>query len=199
MLFISSSALPQEAFEGMVKFKISDDSQSMDMNYFVKDGKIKVDVEGEKNSSIIFDNKKQSMLIVMPEEKMYMDMPFKTDASVESDEQKGEFKKTGEKNHTPGYTCEKWIYKDEENEVESWLTKELGSFVFFSNPMEKKEKTAWESKFESEGFFPLLLIAKDDNGKVQTNMEVTSVEKRSLSNDMFTPPADYQKISIPGM
>jgi hypothetical protein len=199
VLLFSVSALSQEAFEGKVKFRINDDSQSMDMNYFVKDGKIKVDVEGESNSSIIFNSQSQSMLIVMPEEKMYMDMPIKPDVSANRNDQKGDFKKTNEKKDILGYSTEKWVYKDDENEVESWLTKELGSFVFFSNAMEKREKTAWEKKFESEGYFPLLMVVKDNKGKVTSSMEVISVEKQSLSSDMFSPPAGYQKISIPGM
>jgi hypothetical protein len=199
VLILSASVLPQDVFEGKVKFNINSDGQSTDMTYFIKDGKIKIDVEAESKSSIIYDTKKQTMLIIMPEQKMYMDMPVTPAEESEADEKKGEFKKTGEKKDILGYASEKWVYKDEENNIESWLTKEIGSFVFFSNPMEKSEKTDWQTKLHAEGYFPLLMIVKDDKGKVTTNMEVISVEKQSLSSDMFTPPAGYQKISIPGM
>jgi hypothetical protein len=192
--------LSAQVFEGKVVYKMIQDDETINMNYFVKEGKIKIDVQGENEGSMIFDSKDNTMLIMMPAQKMYMQMNMNMNSEEieNAKEKENKFRKTGEKKEILGYTCEKWIYKDDESEVESWLTKELGSFIFLSNP-QQGSKPAWQSRMESQGYFPIMVITKDDNGKITSHMEVTSVEKQSLSNDMFVPPSDYQKISIPGM
>jgi len=203
--FITSSAFPQNQFEGRVEYKMTsgDDDESTQMSYFVKEGKMKIDVKGDEegSGSMIFDSKKQKMLILMPEEKMYMEMSMQMMAgdTEEEDAKDFEFRKTGEKKEILGYTCEKWVYKDEDNQVDSWLTDELGSFIFFSGPMESSKKARWQSELESDGYFPMELIVKDLSGNVDSKMIVTAVEKKSLDSSMFEAPAGYQKLQMPGM
>ncbi len=202
VFLFSSALLSQQLFEGKVVYKMAGDEGEAEMTYFVKEGKMRIEVAGEGGGSMIFDSKNKTMLVMMPDEKMYMEMPMKMGEMMdeESDDAVGDFKKTGQKKEILGYACEKWIYKDDESEVESWVTKELGTFVFFSDPMEKgKNSSIWQSQLESEGFFPMELIVKDNSGDVESTMVVTSVEKKSLDDDMFMPPDDYQKLEMPGM
>jgi len=201
LCLISTVTFPQNAFEGKVEYKMTNDDETTSMTYFVKDENIKIDVAGEEKASMIFNIKDNTMLMIMPEEKMYMEMKFDAaaDKMDEMKEKENNYKKTGEKKEILGYTCEKWIFKDDDGEVETWLTKELGSFMFFSDPMGgEKTKPEWQSKLESAGYFPMEFTTRDDSGDIETHMEVTSVEKKSLSSDMFKPPAGYQKFEMPG-
>jgi hypothetical protein len=38
-----------------------------------------------------------------------------------------------------------------------------------------------------------------EGGKVTTDMVVTSVEQRALADDLFTVPAGFTQMSMPGM
>lgn len=201
---IASVSFSQKPFEGRVEYKLTgDDNESTKMSYFIKEGKMKIDVAGEDegSGSMIFDTKNKKMLILMPEEKMYMEMSTQMMESKmeESDIKDSDMKRTGEKRDILGYTCEKWVYKDDDNIVESWITNELGTFMFISDPMGRKQRPRWQSELESEGFFPMEVVVKDESGEIESTMTVTAVEKKSLDKSMFEPPKGYQKFSMPGM
>jgi hypothetical protein len=203
IIFTAGISLPQEVFEGKVDYKISDGSESTILSYFVKDGKMKIDVSAEQNASMIYNSKNKTMLVIMPEQKMYMEMPIDLhkdmdgeEGSKESKEIDGEFTQTGEKKDILGYTCEKWVYSDNTNQIEAWLTQELGSFMFFTNPMEG-EVPEWQTRLEKGGYFPMDVIVKESAGGSDTRMQVIAVEKTSLNDDMFAPPAGYQKLDMP--
>lgn len=203
-LIIASVSFSQKPFEGRVEYKITgDDNESTRMSYFIKEGKMKIDVAGEEENSgsMIFDSRNKKMLILMPEEKMYMEMStsMMDSKTEESDAKDSEMKRTGQKKDILGYTCEKWVYKDDDNTVESWITNELGTFMFISDPMQGKKRPRWQSELESEGYFPMEVVVKDESGKTESTMTVTAVEKKSLDNSMFQPPKGYQKFSMPGM
>jgi len=48
------------------------------------------------------------------------------------------------------------------------------------------------------GFFPLKMEMKDEHGQVQMTMVATKIDRRSLSDDLFKPPADYTEMKMPG-
>jgi hypothetical protein len=202
MLF-TATAFSQESFEGKVGYKINSDGETTVMDYYIKDNFIKMDVgDGSEGASMVFDTKASKMIVIMPDQKMYMEMPVSLNEQMKSKEEslKGEFTQTGEKKDILGYSCEQWIYKDEENEIESWMTKELGSFVFMANPMDgASNKPEWQTKLEQGGYFPLSVTVRESIDTPATTMEVTSIEKKSLDKSMFVPPADYQKFEMPGM
>jgi hypothetical protein len=56
---------------------------------------------------------------------------------------------------------------------------------------------AFRAKFPN-GFFPLRLTVTE-GGKVTTDMVVTAIERRALADDMFTVPAGFTEMRMPGM
>ena len=70
---------------------------------------------------------------------------------------------------------------------------EAGSEQRFGDP----RAAAFRAKFPN-GFFPLRLTVTE-GGKVTTDMVVTAVEQRALADDLFTVPADFTQMSMPGM
>ncbi len=204
VIFISACIYAQDSFEGKVKIDVTNDGDTESLTYMVKDGKFRFDTGEDAEGIVILDAAGKKMLVIVDEQNMYMEIPMnkmmenmpQTAKEESSNEQ---MKKTGETREINGYTCEKWEINDESGATEAWLTKDLGGFMFMNNPMGGESKTQWQSGIEGSGLFPMLVIHRDASGNEDTRFEVKSVEKISLSSDLFTPPAGYQKMSIPMM
>jgi len=140
--------------------------------------------------------------MIMDEQKMYMEIPFdmKDMMSEETKKQEGNFMATGEKKEILGYTCEKFIYTDEDSKNEMWLTKEPGGFMFFNDPKELQgSANNWQTKLLSEGYFPMQVREMDNTGSAISTFEVQGLEKLELDNSLFTVPSGYQKFQMPNM
>jgi hypothetical protein len=196
---LSSKYYAQSNFEGEVTFKVTDDDgSSHTMNYFVKGDKIRFDTKEEgQGGQIIWDTATKQFMVVMPKQKMYMVMkaPDSKMDIPESIDKNTKFTKTGETKKILGYTAEKFLYKDNEDQGEAWLTQELGSFKLFNNPMQKDENTPqWQKDFNAAGYFPLEVT---ENGKKV--FEIIGIDKKSLDASMFEAPSDYKKMEMPMM
>ncbi len=196
---------PQKGFEGKLTMNIEAAGQKTEMNYLMKGDKIRIEVEDGEAAAMIMDSKTKTMLVVIPSQKMYMEFDYGKmidgmSGNNKNDEETGaQIKKTGETKKINGYNCEKWIIKDENSNIEAWVTTELGNFVFAQNPMGGNDGPAWQKEFEGKGFFPMQVLEKDEKGNVNSKMDVTRIEKTSLNGDLFSVPAGYHKMEIPGM
>ena len=186
----------------------------MSMDYFLKNKNIRMEMGKEAKEAIFIYSNGKSM-ILMPEQKMYMDLDNSMFAKMKemmhknNDENKDDKDfdinkyKTGKTKTILGYECEQWIFNDtedgEQDQVEAWVTDELGNFMFMENPMGSGFSPGWESSFKNKGFFPLLVITKDSEGKETSRFEATEVDKKSLSDDLFQVPSDYSEMKMPGM
>lgn len=201
--FISVNA--QDKFEGKVKFRMDSPDGNMDMTYFSNGDNVRINVEGEGvegTMSMILSGKK--MMVLMPAQQMYMEfssdfMNQKHEEEMDDSEQKikpEDFPKfkTGETKVISGYKCDQYKFTEQDEEVEVWATDELGNFFFIENPMSGEEGV--QSMFNGTGFFPLLIISKDKSGGREFKMEATSVEKMSVSSDMFSVPSGYKKFDM---
>ena len=214
VLFVASFAITsvaQTQFEGKVVMNVKSGDKGTDIDLFVKGNKTLMQMMGEEKANLIMDSKAKKMTILMPQQKMYMEMDMnmmkdisekmkKNDKSEKAEKMNGDFNKTGETKEINGYECEKWVYTDDGGDkTEAWMTKELGNFMGFSNPMMNDEASSWQKKIEGQGYFPMLAIHYDDSGDVESSMEVKSVDKKSLDESMFEIPAGYSKFNMPMM
>ena len=199
-----------QSFEGEIVMKITDKDQDkpQTIDYYVKGTKIRFDAKGERGESgaMIFDSKTSNMMIVVPSQKMYMTYNYKgafggVRDSISKAMEKGDIKMTGETKDINGYKCEKWTFKDEDGTTgEAWMTKGIKNFFFFSNPMAgNNDQPEWQKKLTNEGYFPMMVISKDADGNIDSKMEVTSIEKKSLDESLFTAPDGYKKMEMPMM
>ena len=209
LLLISVKSYSQ-SFEGEIVMKITDKDQDkpQTVDYFVKGNKIRFEAKGEEGGAgaMILDTKNYDALILMPAQKMYMTYNYKTALggvrdTINNAMEKGNVKMTGETKDINGYNCEKWTFKDEDGTTgEAWMTKGIRNFFFFSNPMGGNEdQPEWQKKLTNEGYFPMMVITKDSDGNIDSQMEVTSIEKKSLSESLFSAPAGYKKMEMPMM
>lgn len=198
---IFSFAMFAQDFEGEVQLKIESDGETANINYMMKDGKIRIDLpDQQEDAAMVMNPADNEMLIIIPSQQMYMvhQIPEYTGLEAEEDYQ-DDLNRTGETKDIRGYTAEKWIITDKDGNVtEAWVTDKLGNFMSMKNPMQAgKRKSLWESRIE--GFFPMLVITRDKSGNEKERFEVISVEQKSLDEAKFTPPAGYQKMQMPGM
>ncbi|HSP88794.1 MAG TPA: DUF4412 domain-containing protein [Ignavibacteriaceae bacterium] len=202
ILILTITTFAQTDFEGKVVMRISgeDSEESGDIDYFIKDQNLRMEMKSaEESMFILFNNADSKMYMVMPEQKMYMDfagIDFLGQGNTSDKNDDTEINKTGEYKQVNGYQCEKWIIKDNEETVEAWMTDELGNFLMMTNPM-MGTQDAWQTELQGN-YFPMKVEIIED-GEKKTAMEVLSVNEMSLNADLFSIPKDFQKLDMPSM
>ncbi len=197
LLVVTGKTYSQDQFEGKITLNVYEQGKTHPVDFIVKGDKIRLDANEEgRQAQIIMDQGAKQVMIIMPEQKMYMAMPMpdvkQTENSGSSDDN-SKLVKTGETKEILGHTAYKYVYKDEDKTGEAWMTDEIGAFKLFDNPMQKN-KPEWQKEIEDAGLFPLEV---SENGKKV--MEVTNIEKKSFDESMFEAPAGYQKMDMPTM
>jgi hypothetical protein len=208
---VSPAVVHAAAFEGTVRMKMTAGrGQSQEITLHVKNGFQRADIEAGRGHTIsmITDVAKQQVLILMPEQKMYMVQPLHTMAAAAEKMNGGDdvtFEKTGETEKILGYTCTKYVAKTKDVTSDVWATEELGRFMGLGssgNPMGRRrgqaQPPAWEKALMGKDFFPLRVVSRDSKGE-QFRMEAVAVEKAAQPDSLFTPPADYRKFDLGGM
>ncbi len=201
ILSLQINCFGQAHFQGKVDFQVTEGGKSSSLNYFVKDKKFRMESPNDKGA-FIFDASTNKMLIMMDEQKMYMEMPMDMNKMMKESTEKanGDFKATGQTKDILGYNCEKFVYQDENSKNEMWLTKELGGFMFFNDPKQMEgSANDWQTKLLTEGYFPMVVNELNNDGSVKSTFEVKSLQKMELDNSLFSPPAGYKKFSMPNM
>ena len=144
----------------------------------------------------------KTMLMIMPEQGMYMEMAipqdmFKPEENPPEKEEDFPFKKTGKTREILGYTAHEYLMEDDGEKATIWATDELGSMPFANNPMLKGWSDALRRMTGLDSFFPLETIGTE-GGKEAYRLTVTKVEKKSLPDSMFEPPEGMMKMTMPG-
>ena len=208
---LAPAVLCAAEFEGKVNFTMTPASgKSQEVHYAIKNGKIRVEMPSQHGmmGGMIIDPAKRETTMIMDQQKMYMTMAMPEAAEqAEKAQQEGTLEKTGEKEKILGYAAEKYVSTYGQTKTELWLAEGLGSFIGFSNtgsPMGGRRasatpQAAWEKALAGKSLFPLRVVSYDKSGKEAFRMEAKSVEKQSLPDSLFTPPADYQKFDMGGM
>ncbi len=195
-----SLAFAQTDFEGKVVMRISAE-HSADVDYYIKENNMRMEMKSEKGTVVIlYDQNSSKTQMIMPEQKMYMELPdmeYMKKNDVKTSDKSPNINRTGEMKEINGYNCEKWIIKNDDNEVEAWMTDGIGSFYMMSNPMSKSAQDSWQKELQGK-YFPMKVdIMK--NGEKKTSMEVVSVNKMSLNDDLFKVSKDFKKFDMPQM
>ncbi len=209
ILFLSSVTLilGQDRFEGKVTFKTDDDGKEQLITYLMKGTKFRIEPSEGKDAgggAMIFDSETQIITILMNEQKMYMEMPInnsKYTSRVEDNSEKPEyFAKTAEAKTILGNTCDRFDFKDKNKRGVAWMTKDLGPFMFMSDPKDmKNSQSDWQREIMGAGYFPLLVKEEDSPGELKTVFEVTELEAIELDDELFSVPAGFNKFTMPNM
>jgi outer membrane lipoprotein-sorting protein len=189
-----------QSFEGNITMKLTNEDGAQTLQYKIKGDKFRLDTEHEgMQTSFVLDSPAKKMYVLMTAMQMYMEMNLEEAKPTPGEQDKKPVvNRTGKSETILGYKCEQILVLQGGAETELWATKGLGKFFQFSLEGEGTG-SAWERELSSEDMFPLRIIEKDAKGKQVSKMEVTAVEKKSLSDALFKVPSNFSKMDIPMM
>jgi len=200
------------------------DKQPVEIRYAIKGNRTRFEAilsEGSAQTGVmLMDMSSGTQTTLIPQSKTYMTVNWREMAEemtkYAGKDKSGDFPKvttTGKTETVAGVTCQHWLLGDKQD-MDMCLAKGMGYFGFGGQSggvMDKLKNLALRekikaqldanpefAKFVEDGAFPLKMD-KIENGQSKTIMEVTSVERKSLDDSLFTVPADYKKMEIPGM
>jgi hypothetical protein len=214
-LLVTASAI---AFEGKVDMKLTagpKDKEDMEMSYRIKGERMRMEMSDVSSSSkkkkkkgdeavgaMIMDFKKKEMIMLIPQEKMYMVQAIpEIKESTKKKTSDVEFKATGRKEKIAGVDTDEYVGKSDGKIMEVWVTKEMGRFMGQqSGGPDAKPAAGWEVFMQKENAFPLRVITRaKEGGPEESRMETTAIDRSKQADSLFTPPADYQKFAMPAM
>ncbi|GAB1344322.1 DUF4412 domain-containing protein [Gemmatimonas sp.] len=188
-----------QAFEGSISLRMSgrtpQGSMTQQMEYLVRAGKLRVNMGGQAGGMTMIavpQEKKLYVLVAAQNAYMEMNLPETAAAVQGANVPAADVKvtRTGRMETVAGLTCEHVEVTSKTGSTDLCLTKALGRFI---NPLEgmRGAVAPWQQQIANE--FPLKVTMPD--GTVP--LEVTKVERRRLSNDLFAIPDSYTKMSMP--
>ena len=198
----SNNLLGQSQFEGKVKFKAYDEGNSQSMSYFVKGNKFRIDSpeSGMGQGYMIYNTATNIMTMVMVDQQMYMEMPVDAaEQMMDQDDEDFYFNNTGETQEINGYMCDKFEFVDEDGPGIAWMTQDLGSFFFFSDPEGNNTQSTWQQEIMAEGYFPMLVEQENSAGELMPVFEIEEIQPMPLGDDVFSVPSGFQKFDMPNM
>lgn len=197
------SAPVAHAFEGTYTMVFSQGRDKMPISIWTKDNHIRMEVQAKEAPGVmVMRGGMEKMLMIMPEQRMYMEMPTPKDmgdAAQNEAPKEGEmpFEKTGETKEILGYTAHEFVYEEGNERLVIWATEEIGSMPFARNPMMKGYADAMRKITGLSSFFPLEMTGYE-KGSEKYKMAVTKVDAKELEDSLFEPPAGYMRMSMPG-
>lgn len=218
-LLLPGALRAEAVFEGKVTMALSGDMVAKtgltSMTYSMKPGFMRMDMAtGKGFGGMIMDFNAKQMIILMPQQQMYMVRDLSQDSAVKAAAAAAngqpapnvhpDFTNTGEKTEILGYTCTKLLIKTDRSTAEIWVTDQLGTFGGMapgSNPFgggRGAPPPDWVNALKGVGFFPMRVISTEKNGKT-FKMEVTAVDKGSQPDSLFTAPPGWRKFDLGAM
>lgn len=201
LILLFSAPASAKSFEGSIDFVYESHYDTSFFTYYVKNDQVRID-KFDNNHLLV-----QSLLIHMGHEELYVLSPSKklytklerkqTDAH---DQENFIVQKTENHREVNGIDCYQWRVKNIERntEIAYWVSQ--NDFYFFEDLIKlinhtDKTYDFFEKIPESQGFFPLLAVERTLLRKEKSRIYVANITKKSISDSMFTIPADYQLIN----
>lgn len=194
---LSVTAFASGPFQGTIKFTKTIGPVTANYVYYVKGDKIRVEElseNGEVQGIMIVDTKANTVKALSPERKMFIDVPNKRPAR----ETEVYVQKTNNTKMVNGYNCTevKVSGKTDGREVTFWVADDDFDFMVpLLETLNRKDKLAtyFMNIPNLDGFFPMVGVERKTDGVELTKLQVNTVDKGDLNNDLFEIPADYAK------
>ena len=179
----------QSTFEGVLTIRVGSGNGPGSGKYWIKGAQMRVD--GGEQGTMIRDASGR-LLTLIDSQRRYMVV-----ASMNRAAQLPKFSPTGKRETIAGYPCSYYTEHDARGgqDQEVCITTALGfSGLGPNGPLAPNDERALRDQFKT-GF--MVLKSVDHNGTVIKL--VTNVQKTSVSDAMFAPPAGYTEVKMPGM
>ncbi|MEP7064476.1 MAG: DUF4412 domain-containing protein [Gemmatimonadota bacterium] len=206
LLVTNSSQLAAQRFDGVMQFVLYGDKEDAPdtITVMTKGSKMRMEGMGSSGGAMIMDG--TSRLIILPDQKQYMEMPANLGdriASKESARHHGIAVKTGKTERVAGISCDDWHYKgtDKDGKPEEGdvcMAKGAGLMInrlaggMMDHVFGEGGKEFNEAMNNGGG-----LMKVTDNGKLA--FVAIRAQSSSVPDAMFAPPAGYSKMEMPQM
>ena len=198
----ASAARTQRPFEGVLTIRMASPAGAQDATYSLKGDRMRMDMSlpDGMGMSMLIDRSARKAYVLLPQQRMYMEQDFEEPALPQGgDKGRSSFTWTGKTETVAGLRCEHGIAKDDDgSQYDVCVARGTGFFGGQSGGPMSGHGTGpsggWQ-RYVADGF-PLKV---QKVGDPTTVFEVTRVERKSLSNELFTPPAGWQKMQMPRM
>ncbi len=197
MLLGAGSLKAAGSFEGVVNYNLTMKDGTGTMDYMIKEKKIRMNmVLKGRASDVIMDMDTKQMIMMMPQQKMYMAMSIPDTQKAQAHAlASGKLTKTGNTEVIAGKTAEEWLYQSEKGTSSIWAASGMGVFMGMSSKP-NDANSAWTEAVKKNGLFPLKVVSKDKDGKMVMTMEATKMTPQTVDPGVFVPPSDYHKMDM---
>ena len=208
----AAMAQAPERFEGMVKGTMSADGMDIEMVQYMKGSMARVDMTMDDGVSMstIFDAQSGKMLMLVHDQKMWMDAAMMTGMFAGASQAPAtsakveipEFRRTEEVEEIAGYECRHYIFMFEGMEVDVCAAPGLGCFIpgapaglsrggTTSVPELPQEAELWLKEFP-DGFFVLRMTTEDG----AASYVAEDLDPGLPADELFRPPENYKEMKM---
>jgi hypothetical protein len=217
----------QTGFNGVITFKTTSSSGRIDtVKQMTKGRRLRLDGFGGEGGAMIIDKDAGRIMLIQPERKQYMTMTEADAKQMQAmmgpmmermKQQHGEaskgklsFTKTGRTDVVAGVRCE--VYRGEfigankdKEEGEACVASGVGFALgdLMNNPMMMaggRGSSEFEQYRELVGADKgILKAARIENGQARNDLEAIKIERATVPDSMFAPPAGYTAINLADM
>lgn len=203
-------------FEGIIESKnLTTDEmgakQQFVMTMWIKKDMVKIEnsaVGSTPATTMVYRKDKQVVWILNDDDKTYFAIPREEKSERPRPPRRPEegggyvVTRTGKTRTLLGYPSQQILIVRDEQRTELWGTRKLGDLFQSISRALGEDRTAeaddWTAEIMKLGFFPLSSTTTV-RGKLAESQEVTKIEKKILSPDLFQLPSTYKKQSIDQM
>ncbi len=197
--FVLASTAGAQQFEGIVTYSMGASGQGF--QYMSKGNKVRFQSDDPRmaGAGMIIDGGAQTMTIMMPQQKMAMTRPIPPFNKATMDTVHGKATKVGSET-VAGVPCDDYEGTDSKGQKTGTicLARGMGTWMMAvqMNPMMQsmKQRISGFSDAIAGGAFPLKFTKSDGT----VDMIATKVEKKPMDDGLFTVPADYKTMQMPG-
>ena len=184
----------KKSFEGVLEVQAQNTERVQIYTYSVKNGRIRVEPANATDAAqvILVDHPAKKTYVLLPAREEYIEI---ANAGEVGREPTG-LQKTELTDEILGYTCDQFLVKSSQAEVELWATKEFGTAgTMLTTIVAGTFNTpTWETELLSMGYFPMKVIIRDGSGYDAGKFEVNTVQKKALGEFLFRIPKGYEKV-----
>jgi hypothetical protein len=184
----------KKSFEGVLEVQAQNTERVQLYTYSVKNGRIRVEPANVSDAAqvILVDHPAKKTYVLLPAREEYIEI---ANASEVGREPTG-LQKTELTDEIQGYTCDQFLVKSSQAEIEIWATRELGTpgTMLTTIVAGTFDTPAWETELLSLGYFPMKVLIRDASGYDAGKFEVNTVQKKALGDFLFRIPKGYEKV-----
>jgi len=198
-LALPAASLAAQDFEGAITVRIAstagNGAPAPDLEYLARGGKVRVNVRSPMGSvALIAVPSEKKLYTLMDAQSMYMEQPLSFDArgGAAATSPPPTITRTGKKETIAGHECEHILVSGQQGNTDVCMARGLGPF-FAATAAFGASMPAWQRALVADGAFPLKVSRADGT----TQLEVTKIERKKMSDALFTVPGNYTKMDMP--